>query len=227
MKYININNIITNILTLYVFYKVIDKFPDLQKYNKNSRFNFYRSLMCLSFTILSFISVIKYFKMGYSFPFEYHTDEFNELHELFISYILFDLIKMIFEKCKRKDLYIHHIFIMTALLIYKLNGYAGFLITVILFNEIISIVSGMDSLAMEDNDMVLSMNFKKIRKCIIKFIRLPIWILLFLFNTKYIGRVPKLLTIVGYLTFVIMMSLDFYWESKCDKVINKYKSKSK
>ena len=89
LSYINITNIFKNIIILPIFHYIVNLYPEVKKYNKDIRFNIYRSLMCLSFTILSFICFIKYFKMGYAFPFEYHTNEFTEIHELFISYILY------------------------------------------------------------------------------------------------------------------------------------------
>ena len=88
------------------------------------------------------------------------TQEFNELQEIFIAYIIFDLVKMLYDKCTRKDLYFHHIFILSAILIMKYNGYAGFLVNIIIFNEIISVVSGIDNIAIEENKMREIMIYK-------------------------------------------------------------------
>lgn len=224
IPYINIFNISKNIFILHAFSKVINQIPDLKKYDDDVRFNIYRSLMCLTFTILSFYCFIKHVKMGYSFPYEYHTPECTELHELFISYIIYDLYYMVKNKKGRKDLYIHHIFILIVILLYIISGYGGWLVSVLIFCEIISVVSGIDRIAMIDKNMKESMMYKKIRKNIIKFIRLPIWIVLFLFTTKYIGRLPNYLVYTGYITVFVMLNLDRYWEKKCDKVINKYKN---
>lgn len=224
IPYINIFNISKNIFILHTFSKVINKIPDLKKYDDDVRFNMYRSLMCLTFTILSFYCFIKHIKMGYSFPYEYHTPEFTELQELFIAYIIYDLYYMIKNKKGRKDLYIHHIFVLIVTLLYIVSGYGGWLVSVLIFCEIISVVSGIDKIAMIDGNMKESMIFKKIRKNIIKFIRLPIWIVLFLFNTKYIGRLPNYLIYMGYISVFVMLNLDRYWEKKCDKVISKYKN---
>lgn len=223
-QYINIINIFKNIITLHIFSKIISSYPDLKKYSKDIRFNIYRSLMCLILTILSFFSIIKYYKMGFYFPFDYHTDEFREISELFIAYIIYDLYYMIKTKYKRKDLYFHHIFISISWFVYNYSGCSGWLSTVIIFCEILSIVSGVDKIAMEDNNMKESMVYKKIRKNIIKYIRLPIWIILFLFSMKYINRIPKYVNYNSFLGVFVMLFLDRYWEKKCDKVIDKYKS---
>ena len=209
---------------LYCFHKFISIVPDLKKYDEDIKFNMYRSLMCFIFTILSLYSLIKYFKMGFAFPFEYHTDDFHEIEELFIAYLLYDLIIMIKTKCNRKELYFHHIFVLTCCLIYSNSGYFGWLPVILIFAEILSVVSGIDRIAMKEGNMKESMLYKKIRKNIIKFIRLPIWIIFFLFTTKYIGRAPNYITYLGYIIFFVMINLDRYWEKKCDKVINKYKS---
>ncbi len=223
-QYINIFNILQYIIFLHIFHKFISIYPDLIKYNYDIKFNMYRSLMCLIFTILSFVCILKHCKMGFTFPFEYHTDDIRNLHALFIAYILYDIFIMIKTKCKRKELYFHHIFVFIIWFIYSYNGYAGWIFIVILFAEILSVVSGIDRIAMEEGNMKESMMYKKIRKNIIKFIRLPLWIIYFLFNTKYIGRLPSFLTISGYISVAVMINLDIYWEKKCDKVINKYKS---
>ena len=77
----------------------------------------------------------------------------------------------------------------------------------------------------KQNDYILSMKCKKIRKNIIKYIRLPIWIILFIFTINYTNKLPRLLWINGIISTLIMTYLDKYWEKKCDKVINKYKKK--
>lgn len=223
-QYINITNILKYIIFLHIFHKFISICPEVSKFNKDIKFNMYRSLMCFIFTILSFYSSIKHFKMGFSFPYEYHTKNFNEIQELFVAYLIYDLIIMIKTKCERKELYFHHIFVFLMWYIYNSNGYAGWLVVIIIFAEIVSIVTGIDRIAMYEGNMLESMIYKKFRKNTIKFIRLPIWIILSLFTTKYIGRIPSYMTYMGYIMVFVMINLDIYWEKKCDKVINKYKS---
>lgn len=221
-QYINIVNIIKFIIFLHIFHKFISIIPDIKKYDDDIKFNMYRSTMCFIFTLLSFYCIVKHFKMGFTFPYEYHTDEFQELQEIFIAYILYDLFIMIKMKCKRWELYFHHIFIFTIWFIYNNSGYAGWLVCMLIFAEVLSVVSGFDKIAMFENNMKESMIYKKIRKNILKFIRLPLWIICFCINTKYIDRSPNYLIYLGYIGFFTMMSLDRYWEKKCDKVINKY-----
>ena len=224
LRYINIFNILKYIIFLHIFHKFISIIPDIKKFNKDIKFNMYRSIMCLIFTIFSLYVTIKHFKMGFSFPYEYHTDNFNELQELFVAYLIYDLIIMIKTKCKRKELYFHHIFVFILWYMYNSHGYAGWLVSLIIFAEILSVVSGIDGIAMNEGNMEESMIYKKIRKNIIKFIRLPIWIIIFLFSTKYIGRMPSYMSYLGYIMTFVMINLDIYWEKKCDKVIDKYKS---
>jgi hypothetical protein len=220
---LNYINILIKMFTLIIFWNIIRLNPQLNNYNDGIKFNVYRSLMCISFTILSLYNTINNIKLGFNFPFRYHTDEFNEIHDLFIAYLTFDIIKLIKEGNKRIDLYIHHIWCLASFVIAKLYNHCGMFHNFILFNEIISVVSGIDSMAMNDNKMDESLMYKKIRKNIIKYIRLPIWIILLVFTIKYTGKVPKILWYNGILTTLLMIFLDRYWERKCDKVINKYK----
>jgi predicted helicase len=83
-------------------------------------------------------------------------------------------------------------------------------------------VTGMDSMAMEDNDNYLSYICKKYRKNIINYVRLPMWISVFLFTLKYTKRAPSALWYNGIILSTSMIILDKYWEKKCDKVIDKY-----
>lgn len=217
-----LNPIINKFLILLVIWNIVKLNPNLMNYNEKIQFNMYRSLMCLSFTLLSLYTTLKHLKLGFNFPFKYHTSDFNEMHDLFIAYLIFDIIKMVLDKEKRVDLYIHHLWCFGSFLIAKYYNHAGMFHSFILFNEIISVVSGIDGIAMNDNNMEESLKYKKIRKNIIKYIRLPIWIILLIFVIKYTNRVPKLLWYNGILTTFIMIFLDRYWEKKCDKVINKY-----
>jgi hypothetical protein len=218
----NVNKIVIQIFLLVILWNIIKFHPDIINYNTDIKFNMYRSLVCLSFTILSLYNTLKYIKLGYHFPFKFHTENFNEIHNLFIAYILFDLYKMISSKNTRIDLYLHHLWCLGSFILAKYYNHCGFFHNFLLFNELISIVSGIDSIAIENNNMKESYNYKVIRKNIIKYIRLPIWIILLIFTIKYTGRIPRLLWYNGVMTTLIMIFLDRYWEKKCDKVINKY-----
>ena len=59
------------------------------------------------------------------------------------------------DKNKRIDLYIHHFWCLASFLLAKKYDHCGYFHSLLLFNEIISVVSGIDSMAMEDNNMLL------------------------------------------------------------------------
>ena len=79
IPYVNIYNISKNLLILNTFSKVIYKFPELDKYDDDVKFNMYRSLMCLIFTILSFIVLLNITKWDIHFL-------LNIIHLNFLNY---------------------------------------------------------------------------------------------------------------------------------------------
>jgi hypothetical protein len=91
-----------------------------------------------------------------------------------------------------------------------------------LINESISIVSGVDSMYLEDDKKYESMICKKVRKGLIQYIRFPIWILVILITYYRMNELPSLLFWNSILTPALMIILDKYWESKCQKVIDEY-----
>jgi hypothetical protein len=219
---LDFQKILIKIVVLYIFWNIIKYEPHLMEYKEEIRFSMYRSLMCITFTVFSFHNTLKHLSNGYTHPFLFHNINLTEIHDLFCGYLIFDIIKMLSDKNKRIDLYIHHIWCLISFFIAKHYNHCGFFHSFILFNEIISVVSGIDSIAMNDGNMDESLLYKKIRKNIIQYVRLPIWIILFLFMVKYTNRIPKLLWWNGILTTILMIYLDRYWEKKCDKVINKH-----
>lgn len=214
--------IITYIIVLNIFWNIIKINPYLLKYNESIRFNMYRSLMCLTFVILSIRNTIHFFKEGTSDLFTFHHPELSATHNLFIAYLVFDIIKLLSEGNKRWDLYVHHLWCIFVFLLAQHYNCCGYLNNFLLVAECISIVSGLDSMAVNDNNMEESCKYKIIRKYIIKYFRLPIWIVVALIQFRYLNKLPKLLGIVGFVSAFLMIILDMYWESKCDKVINKY-----
>lgn len=215
--------IINRIILLYCLWIFIKYFPTLKKYDSKIKFDLYRSVMCIYFSTYSIYNTVNNFSNGINFPFRYNNQEINDIVNWFLAYLIFDLIKLIYFKNKRIDLYIHHIWCLfiTILVKYKKSGL--FIANIILINEAISIVSGIDKIAMENNNMIESMKYKKYRKNIIKYLRLPIWIILFVITLKKTNNISNILWILSILTSVIMINLDIYWEKKCNKVINKYK----
>lgn len=214
--------VLIRILCLYIFWEIIKLNPQLTKYNNNTKFNIYRSLMCLYFTLYSLENSINNIILGYNQPFHFSTPKIKDITRWFVAYITFDLIKMILDKNKRIDLYIHHIWCLGSVLLGKYYGNCSYFYNFLLINEAISIVSGIDKIAIEKGNMYESMKYKIYRKNIIKYLRLPIWIITLLITLRYTHKIPKIIWWNGILTSLIMINLDRYWEKKCDKVINKY-----
>ena len=165
---------------------------------------------------------IHHFKNGFSHPFSYHHNDMNEIQYIFMAYLIVDLLKLVANNSKRPDLYIHHILCIGSIILGLSIGKFGYLHAILLICESISIVTGVDSMAMEENDDYLSYKCKVFRKKIINYVRLPMWISLLIFTLKYTNRAPSLLWYNGIITSVSMIILDKYWERKCDKVINMY-----
>ena len=95
----------------------------------------------------------------------------------------------------------------------------------VLINEAISIVSGIDLMAMEDNKMKESYYYKLYRRNIIRYLRLPIWIIALLLVVRHTHKSNSIIWWNSVLSSFIMIGLDHYWENKCNKVVNKYVNK--
>jgi hypothetical protein len=177
--------------------------------------------MCLYFSFYSLEIIINNLFNNIDNILFFKNDEIIDIIEWFKAYLILDVFYMIFNKSKRWDLYIHHIWCLINFIIANYYNCCGFSHVFVLINESISIVSGIDSFAMENNNMNLSKYYKKIRINIIKYIRRPIWIIsifLILYNKN------KLNIFIYYhslLTCIIMLYLDYYWYKKCVKVLNK------
>ncbi len=210
------------IFILLVLYTIIFNYPQLSKYNDETKFNYYRSFMCLAFTCLGLHIGINHFKNGFAHPFSYHHIEMDEIQYVFMAYLIIDLIKLIASNNKRADLYIHHILCIGSTILALTTNKFGYLHCLVLICESISIVTGIDAIAMEDKDDYLSYQCKKYRKIILNYIRFPVWIAIIIFGLKYFKRGPLPTVLNGIITSIIMIFLDRYWERKCDKVINKY-----
>lgn len=211
-------------VTMLIIYIIIYNYPKLNKYSDETKFSVYRSFMCLAFTLIGAYIVINYFSNCYLNPFSYYNNEMDEVHYIFMAYLIIDIIKLIANKSTRIDLYLHHILAIATIIIALTTFKFGYFHCLVLISECISIVSGIDSIAMEDNDEYLSYKCKKIRKNIINYIRLPIWIIIIYYSLKfkYILNGPTLISYGGLLTALTLVFLDRYWINKCNKVINKY-----
>ena len=131
---------------------------------------------------------------------------------------------MIVNKNTRIDLYLHHIWCLISYVVGKYFGKCGALYNLVLVNEAISIVSGIDCMAMEDNKMKESYYYKLYRRNVIRYLRLPIWIIGLLIVIRHTHSLNSFVWWNTVLTSFIMLGLDHYWEKKCNKVVDKYNS---
>jgi hypothetical protein len=216
-KHLCIKMIILIVLQSFVHY-----YPDLQKYKNGTRFNYYRSLMCMGFSVIGLQVGIKHFKNGFTHPFSFQHNDMDEIQYLFMAYLIVDVVKMLADKNNRIDLYIHHILCMISVIIAKNANRYGYLHAMLLVCESISIITGVDSMAVEDGDNILSYHCKRFRKNIINYVRLPMWIIMFTVIMRHTNKMDTLLWYNGMVCSVVMIALDIYWLKKCDKVIDKY-----
>lgn len=209
------------IIILFLFWKIIKQHPELKKVKPETAFSVYRSLMCLFFMLYSLDNTINNFSDLFNDPF-IERENYLDITSWFVAYLIFDIIKLIINKNKRIDLYLHHIWCLGSFFISKFFGKSGMLLNFVLINEAISIVSGIDLIAMEKNDMTESYYYKLYRRNIIRYLRLPVWILLLLFTIRHTNKSNRIVWWNSVLTSFLMIGLDHYWEKKCDKVVQKY-----
>jgi hypothetical protein len=219
--------LVIKIIILFLFSELIENYYKLEKYKTETKFSVYRSLMCIYFSLYSFELTVNYIDEARSNPFIFKNDEITELSEWFISYLIIDLEKMILTRNTRIDLYIHHIWCLLSFLVAQHYNELSYFHIFLLINESISIVSGLDSIYLEEDSKYESMLCKKYRKNIIRFIRLPIWITLFfgmIYNRKNLSNI---IFWNGILTSLLMLYLDEHWYKKCNDAIEKYYSELK
>lgn len=224
------NDIYLRIIILFIFLIVVENIVDKQKphnndklerFSSDTKFNCYRSLMCLFFSLYSLENTVNNLVGGYIEPFDYKYDGFNDISKWFMTYLTVDIGKMIWMKNKRWDLYIHHLWCFISFGIAFWYDKIGFFHSSLLINESISIVSGMDAIYMEENQLDKSKKCKLYRKNIIKYLRLPLWIITLLISLRSSHNVPDIMFYNGLVTSCLMIWLDRYWERKCDKVLEK------
>ncbi len=217
----NTSNYYIKLVVLFIFWKIIKRHPKFKDYKKETIFSVYRSLMCLFFMLYSLENLICNFTDLFNCP----TKErgcYENITEWFIVYLIMDIGKMILEKNTRIDLYIHHIWCLISVVLGKYCNNAGAIFNLVLINEAISIVSGVDSMAMEDNNMKESYYYKLYRRNIIRYLRLPIWILGLLIVVRHTDKINSVVWWNSVLSSFVMIGLDHYWEKKCNKVVDKY-----
>ncbi|VVU95183.1 hypothetical protein CPAV1605_908 [seawater metagenome] len=185
-------------------------------------FSLYRSVCCLFIFIYALQNFLLYGKEGLGNAFKFSNNDITDLSKWFEAYIIVDLMIMTYIKCKRKDLWIHHILSLITVLIANYHSKkVPFILSIVLLSEAMSIMSGVDSIYTDENDLLNSMYCKKIRKNIINLWRTPLWIMtliLGILNCKKKGITPKV-AIGGSIALLV---LDRFWLKKCQKVIDKY-----
>ena len=222
--------IIIKLLLLSIFFSIIKINNEYKNKKKDCSdedtiemsFSEYRSILCLFLFIYAFINVIATGKIGFLNPYSHTSHNIKDLNMWFEAYLIFDLIIMINIKTKRIDLWIHHIVCIITILIanYKLNY--PFIINFVLLCESMSILSGIDFNFVESGDMYKSMLCKKVRKNIIKYLRFPIWITVFLMGLINFKKDTKIESMISIVFSIFMIFLDQYWSKKCTNVIKKY-----
>jgi len=214
----NICNFSIKCIVLYIFLLFVENYPNMKKYSEETKFSMYRSLLCIYFTIYALDNIIENFDNILD-PINIKSDKIYELLEWFTSYLIIDIFKMIYMKNKRLDLYIHHLIVLLSVSASFYYDKVGLLCNIVLFNEIISIISGIDSIYMEDNELEKSKKCKIFRKYIIKYIRLPIWLFgIYVILFKNNNNLPILFWLY-LISFISGLGLDQYWLYKCNKVI--------
>ena len=214
--------LIIKIIALFLFSEWVENYKNLQNYKQETKFNVYRSLMCLYFSLYSLEITINNFGDAYGNPFNFINEDIINFEEWFEAYIILDIEKMIISKNTRWDLYLHHIWCLISLWLAKIFSNVGYFHTFLMINECISIISGIDSMYLDDNKKYESMKCKKVRKNIIQFIRLPIWILVLLTTIHHRNKIPSIIFWNGITSSALMIFLDQYWLGKCQKVINEF-----
>jgi hypothetical protein len=182
-------------------------------------FNLYRSLLCFYFSLYALENTLNNLD-GFINPFNFTNDNIKDISKWFLAYLVVDIYKMVWNKSVRWDLYTHHIL---GIIIYSTSFYYNntcFLHSFGLLAESISIVSGIDSLYIENNELEKSKKCKIYRKNIIKYIRQPLWIYGLLITLYNADELSNFMFYNGIITSITMICLDIYWEKKCDKIIN-------
>lgn len=221
-------NIIIKTLFLSVLWNFINiGFRSLDKYDVNVKFSIFRSVCCLTISIYALLNICKYGKDPIINPFFSTSFDIKDLNELFVAYIIHDLINMAITKTTRMELWFHHIFsLITFTLSPVILKNSPMMLNVLLLAEFMSVVSGIDSMYIHTNEMKSSMYCKKFRKFVIRFIRAPIWIYAIISTLINYDKLPNLLIANSLVAMIAMPLLDNYWANRCQKVIDKYNDKS-
>jgi hypothetical protein len=212
-------NILFKIGILCFLENYINEWCNYTKYLSNIlKFAVYRSLCCLFLFIYATINLLLETKASLIDPIAYYSPFVYDLNTWFLAYVLVDMIFMIFYKIGRKDLWFHHIFFFFGVL-YYLRSFAT---NLVLLGEALSVFSAFDLFYIENKLFYKSFICKKIRVVILKYIRLPVWIYLFIIVTFIFLKTLNIYYLLHYIVPISGFFLDRIWYNKCMKVINKY-----
>lgn len=222
-------NIIIKTLFLSILWNTVNVgFKSLDKYDVNVKFSIFRSICCLVMVLYATLNITRYGKGPLLNPFFSTSFDIKDLNEFFVAYLINDLVNMAITKTDRAELWFHHIFaIITFTLSPLVLKNSPIILNILLLAESLSIVSGVDSMYIYNNQMKYSMYCKKFRKFVIRYVRTPIWIYAIISTLTNYDRLPNLLIVNSLAAMIIMPLLDNYWAKKCQKVIDKYEQSEK
>ena len=108
-------SIIINVLLLLICYHCLKVY--INKYIRNEIicFQLYRSVICTFIALYSTIQIYIKWNKFWNFPTEYVDKHTEWINILTLSYFISDIFTMIYQKNKRIDLWIHHIFCLSSL----------------------------------------------------------------------------------------------------------------
>jgi len=223
-------NLLESLFFIVLVGLIVKNMPYMKKYDIKLKFSIYRSIMCTFFVISSILFLYSSTNiLENSFTF---ISELEPLFLKFYFYIIVDIIFILSRTKKRYDLLIHHIVVLIVLTLGQQKKIVGTILPILLINETISILSGFDRVALNNKRINESILFKKIRKIIIIFIRLPIWLLFIklMLENKNIHKVKILgqsnFFRILYITITLsIIGLDIYWFRKSSKFIKENLSK--
>ena len=112
------------ILVLFIFWKIIKNHPKLKEYKPETAFSVYRSLMCLFFMLFALENLINNFTDLFNQPYT-NRECYSDITSWFIVYLIMDVLKMILDKNKRIDLYIHHIWCLFVVVSFITSSVSG------------------------------------------------------------------------------------------------------
>ena len=78
---LNLTELSLNIFVLTILQTIIQHMPVLSKYNDDIKFNYYRSLMCLSFTLIGLNILTNHFTEGFNHPFSFLNIDMIDIDE--------------------------------------------------------------------------------------------------------------------------------------------------